>query len=90
MRFNVAVPAGGQTVFPHTDPLPAEVDDPAAARAAAAAAAALFDQGSWEAKLAVQCTKRLATRPAAGSAVLFYDQLPSVRSRWAAVRPSQA
>jgi len=41
--------------------------------------AATLKEGSWEEKMAAECRTRLAVRPRAGRAVLFYSQLPDGR-----------
>ncbi len=41
--------------------------------------AATLKEGSWEEKMAAECRTRLAVRPRAGRAVLFYSQHPDGR-----------
>eukprot|EP01052_Picozoa_sp_SAG31_P041923 SAG31_NODE_6496_length_1995_cov_1.791139_2_plen_103_part_00 len=75
---DLAPGSGGATVFPQADVAPAKMDSPRGAATDVASASVKLKRGSWEAKLADQCARGLTTKPVAGSAVLFYNQLPSV------------
>jgi hypothetical protein len=75
---------GGETVFPNAWP-PEQSDEEhvdikqAIEDLRASGDAATLKEGSWEEKMAAECRTRLAVRPRAGRAVLFYSQHPDGR-----------
>ena len=74
--------AGGETVFPNAWPhdLPEEDRvplDKAIAQLRESGDASMLKEGSWEEEMAAQCRTRLAVKPNATRAVLFYSQYPN-------------
>lgn len=73
---------GGETVFPNawpagqSDEERVEIDQALEDLRASGEASAL-EEGSWQEKMAAECRTRLAVRPRAGRAVLFYSQYPN-------------
>ena len=69
------VEGGGQTVFPEAPPAPG--GNAESFPGEQAEATALFSAGSWQHRMVKQCFSSLAVRPKKGSAILFYNQLPT-------------
>ena len=74
--------AGGETVFTEAWPVDLHEDQRMDLKAALAALresgdAGLLEPGTWQEEMVAQCRSRLAIRPHAGRAVLFYSQLPN-------------
>jgi 2OG-Fe(II) oxygenase superfamily len=75
--------AGGETVFTEAWPVDLPEDQRVDLKTALKAlresedAVGVLEPGSWEEEMVAQCRSRLAIRPHAGRAVLFYSQLPS-------------
>ncbi|KAI2514015.1 prolyl 4-hydroxylase alpha-subunit [Fragilaria crotonensis] len=75
--------AGGETVFTEAWPVDLPEDQRVDLKTALESlrkskdAVGILEPGSWEEEMVAQCRSRLAIRPHAGRAVLFYSQLPS-------------
>ena len=75
--------AGGETVFTEAWPIGLPEDQRMDLNTALKSlresgdAEGVLKHGSWEEEMVAQCRSKLAIRPQAGRAVLFYSQLPS-------------
>lgn len=80
---DLAEDAGGETVFTEGWPVGVPEDQRVDLKTAlkdlreSGDAHGVLEPASWEEKMVAQCRSRLAVRPRAGRAVLFYSQLPS-------------
>jgi prolyl 4-hydroxylase len=75
--------AGGETVFTEAWPVGQPENERVKLKDAlrelreSNAAGGILQHGSWEEEMVAKCRSRLAIRPRAGRAVLFYSQLPN-------------